>query len=106
WQEAVDILHAVGPNRVEITVRRKGMLVTTRTVLADHNPQSGKKVGFLGIGPTFVVKHYSPTNVGPIPRNPTFFPDWGLWSAKTVRVVTSMPFRRTVISTRLGRRSS
>ena len=36
------------------------MLVTTGTVLADHNPQSGKKVGFLGIGPTFVVKHYSP----------------------------------------------
>ncbi|TML80499.1 MAG: hypothetical protein E6G04_02990 [Actinobacteria bacterium] len=32
WQEAVDILHAVGPNRVEITVRRKGMLVTTTTV--------------------------------------------------------------------------
>lgn len=60
WQEAVDILHAVGPNRVEITVRRNGRLFTTTTVLADHNPESGKKVGFLGIGPTFVVKHYNP----------------------------------------------
>ena len=60
WQQAVDILHRFGGKRVQITVNRKGTLITTSTVLADHNPQTGKKVGFLGIGPTFLQKHYGP----------------------------------------------
>jgi len=62
WQDATSILKASPGKRVQITVLRNHKPVTTSAVLADHNPQTGTKTGFLGIGPRLVVKHYGPVS--------------------------------------------
>jgi membrane-associated protease RseP (regulator of RpoE activity) len=59
WKDVTGLLKDRGGKQAKITVRRKGTLVTTSTVLADHKPD-GTKVGYLGIGPEFATRHYGP----------------------------------------------
>lgn len=51
WTDASDAIHAAAGRTVEVVVRRNGETKVLQATLGSKNPDSGAKVGFLGVAP-------------------------------------------------------
>jgi membrane-associated protease RseP (regulator of RpoE activity) len=59
WNEAVDLIHDRPAQTVPVKLQRRDQILTVSATIADHKPD-GTKVGFLGVGPEFVIVRRNP----------------------------------------------
>ena len=59
WSDATTAIHAAGGRTVEVVVRRGDSTKVLHASIGDHNPDTGARMGFLGVSPDQQMVHRS-----------------------------------------------